>query len=274
MSRILYTPRQRKKPKRASSRSYILGIAASLVAIIMLLGAIFLLRLPGWQVSKIEFSGLETLDSKELENKVRTELTGQYAFLVPRSSIFLAGVESLSAFLKKEFPVIGEIRLEKKFPNTLSISVSERKVLGILCNDLEEKENISCVYIDTKGFAVDKAPNSTGSLIVKVRTDFSELTVGSNVLDSTVVERILFLGSELKKKTGAGAIEYEYSSKNPKDIVLRTHEGFRILFLKDSNFENVFKVLRRVLDEEIKDRRAKLDYVDLRFGNKVFFKFR
>ena len=35
---------------------------------------------------------------------------------------------------------------------------------------------------------------------------------------------------------------------------------------------NALRVLKKVLDEEIGDKRGGLDYIDLRFGNKVFYK--
>ena len=67
-------------------------------------------------------------------------------------------------------------------------------------------------------------------------------------------------------------MSYELISDFPKEIRVVGPEGYRVYFDRESDLQNAFRVLKTVLAEEIKDRRARLDYIDLRFGNKVFYK--
>jgi hypothetical protein len=46
-----------------------------------------------------------------------------------------------------------------------------------------------------------------------------------------------------------------------------------ILNVKD-DYSRVFSVLKTVLENEIKDKAKDIDYIDLRFGNKVFYKYK
>ena len=51
-------------------------------------------------------------------------------------------------------------------------------------------------------------------------------------------------------------------------------EGWSVIVTRAKEPELWLPVLRTLLTEEIKGRRNQLEYLDLRFGNKVFYKFR
>ena len=53
-----------------------------------------------------------------------------------------------------------------------------------------------------------------------------------------------------------------------------TRAGWEILLLEDTDPEAAYKNLELALEREIKDKIASLDYIDLRFGNRIFYKFR
>ena len=61
-----------------------------------------------------------------------------------------------------------------------------------------------------------------------------------------------------------------------KDATIRvtTRAGWSILLLENTGPENAYKNLRVALGTEVKAKIAQLEYVDLRFGNRIFYKFR
>lgn len=265
-SRILYTPRERPRRRRFSfSKKSIFTVVGAVVFSAVIAGAIYVLRLPQLQIKEVRFFGLEALVEKELADAVWEKLQGEYLFLLPRGSTVLASRGAIEKELQEAFPRIRNIAVQKSFPNALEISVEERELFGILCGESQ------CAYIDTSGFAYETAPDSTGALILKIKSDRDEITVGSQAIEPVLMERFGLLGEELKK-IGLEAIGYEISQKNPRDIRAKIDEGFDIIFNRDDDFQNVFRVLKAVLEEEIKDRKLQIEYIDLRFGNKVFYK--
>ena len=57
-----------------------------------------------------------------------------------------------------------------------------------------------------------------------------------------------------------------------KDIKLTTNEGWQIvLVLGDKDYKNIAEKLFLLFERKIKDR-LKLQYIDMRFENKAFFK--
>jgi len=69
-------------------------------------------------------------------------------------------------------------------------------------------------------------------------------------------------------------VGFEFSFQIQREFRALTSDGFLLWINRDDDFAGVTKVLKTVLDEEIKDRRAELEYADLRFGNKVFYRYR
>ena len=280
MSRILYVPsepkthrQKRLKRHRRTRRGLLFFILIIVLAILFL----YLIRLPAAKIEKIEIAGLKTLDKIALESFTRARLNGSYAMLIPRSSIIFAKTNSLEKELSAEFPQIETVTVEKKFPKGLRISVQERNFFGIFCptsNNSEPELLPKCAFIDAQGHAYEEAPRSSGSLLVKIYKDVSEIQLGAVVLDASLMREMQFLKDELKKKNGLEIVSYHFFSRVPREIRVETANGFKLWFDRTKNLSESFKVLKTVLEQEIKDRRQELSYIDLRFGNKVFYKYK
>ncbi|QQG45156.1 MAG: FtsQ-type POTRA domain-containing protein [Candidatus Sungiibacteriota bacterium] len=271
-SRIVYTSKETKGPGILSKKAP--KIAGVSVLFILLVSSLFYLaRLPNWQVANFSFSGLKTLDQNMLQKKVMKILEGNYALIIPKRSFFFVNSDKLSKAVLNDFPNIQSVSVTKKFPDSVKIAVEERELWGIFCAKAVKKDVAAqCVYVDKTGFAYEQAPDSAGFLITRINTEGFSPEVPSQILEPPLTERMLFLAEELRKNLGLEVIGYELSKKVPREIWVVTSEGFKIYFNKDDDWVNAFRVLKTVLDEEIKDKRPQLDYIDLRFGNKVFYK--
>jgi len=269
-NKIVYIPHEDRKTKQAHKGMPHFWFFA-IPAILTVLAAIILLLLPYLRISHIEviLSG-NTLSLEEIEREAALFFTGNYAGIVPRNLIFLASMDSVSYHLKNKFSHAEKVTTAKKYPHTLRISVAERDFFGIFCN--EQK----CAFLDKNGFAYNEAPNSSGYLIVKIRSDVKEFSIPSRVMEKELMDKMISLAEGLKKSMGEEAVEYEIFNEIPDEIRVRTASGFSI-WLKhddDDDFPNVFKILKIILEQEIKERKSELEYIDLRFGNKVFYKFK
>ena len=269
-SRILYTPRDtRQWNRRAESRrKKIVWLAGGGVVFVLLLaGVVFFARLPGLQVKEIQVRGLTTLDSEEVRGRARTLLSGAYAFVIPRGMILMVSGKGIERVLMNEFPRIKTVSVKKHLPDVLDILVEERTPWGIFC--AADKQ---CAYLDETGFAYESAPSFSGRLVTKVSSDAGFPAVPSQAVEPARMETMRVIGEEVKKILNVSTVSYELISDFPKEIRVVGPEGYRVYFDRESDLQNAFRVLKTVLAEEIKDRRARLDYIDLRFGNKVFYK--
>ncbi len=268
-SRILYTPREAKRSRRSFfSKRRLLIFGAIMTPFALAAGAAYLIKIPQLQINEIRFSGLQALGKEELTSAVWKQLEENFIFVFPRRSIVVANTGAVAEELQRVFPRIKNISVRKIYPRALEILIEERKVFGIFCGKSQ------CAYIDTSGLAYEAAPDSTGSLITKVRSDLDEIKIGSSTLAPSLMELMNFLREELRRTVNLEIIGYEISQKTPREVRVETSEGFTVIFNRDDDFKNVFRVLKTILDEEIREKRAQLEYIDVRFGNKAFYKLK
>jgi hypothetical protein len=273
--RIIYTSarsRHRKRPR------FNLRLGAILAALAFISAAsIYVLRYPEWQLLQINVSGTRSLLGEEIKSIIWEETSESYARLIPKRSIFLLKEKDLASKLKQEFPRIREVSFERDLPAGLLVSIVEREPWAIACNDNftpENPEDVDCVFVDLKGVAFDQAPDSTGSLVIKIKTNFPKLSLGEPILDTALAEYLQNFGKKIESGIGSKVIVYELSSVLAGEFRMTLNDGFALIVTKGADAENVLKILKTVLEEEVKEKRMSLEYVDLRFGNKVFYRFK
>ena len=285
--RILYTVRDNKKSKKRIPARVIWIWVVFLSLVFLLAGAVYLLRLPYWQIKKVEIKGLVIVDPADINTKVNNFISGRKFFLLPQSSYLLFNSNDLALLLKQDFPRLEQVLVKKTLPDSLEVVVKERELFGVFCSSPQDLENKiwegKCVYIDKTGFAYNAAPVSSGSLLLKIKSDAAEARVGAILLDQDLMNDFMLLSEGLEKVAGIRPVAFEFFSQISSEIKVETSGGFKILFKRGDNFENAFRVLKTVLEQEIyphtfgsvgvKGKRAQLEYIDLRFGNKVFYRF-
>lgn len=274
-SRILYTPRQHKRKQRKFSREKLRIMIVSIGFIVFLAACISAVRLSYFQIQEIRVSGGGTeQDAQELRAAIGDLLSGSYAMVIPRRFIFGMGGQNLEQRLLATLPRFETISVTKRFPHTLSVSYTKRTFFALLCNDAAKIDIHSCGYVDRTGFVYEDAPEASGSLILKIHSDLATVKVGTPAIDEATIKQMMLFGEDMQRIAGLRLTAYELTSQAPDELRVHVADGFTLIVKKEDNPETVLKILRTVLDQEIKDRRSKLDYIDLRLGNKVFFKLR
>lgn len=274
-SRILYTPRQQKrKRKRFSKEKFrIMLVLISFVA--LLAGCVSVVRLSYFQIREIKVSGSGTeQDAQELQTTVNSLLLGNYALVIPKRFIFGVSAQNLEQRLLAALPRFETISVTRQFPHALSVSYAKRIFFALLCNDDAKSDQHSCGYMDRTGFIYEDAPEASGSLIVKIKSDLQSVKVGTQAIGEATVRQMVLFGESIQRTAGLRLLAYELSTQTPDELRLKVAEGFTLIVKKDSNPDVILPILHTVLTQEIKDRKSQLDYINLRFGNKVFYKYK
>lgn len=272
-SRIVYTPRGIKKSR--SLRLPLMGVAASVAIIAAAALIIATLRSPALRIKTVAVSGADILDPGAIRDAALATLAGSRWLVIPRASFFLADGSLVARDLEYNFPSIRSVNVSREFPATLRVDIAERDFWGIYCNGLESSSTPVCAFMDLSGFAYARSPEPRGVLVRIVRSDITDPpVVGSQALNPGLMETIRALERDIPAYAGVEIREFHFSARIPSEISVIAREGFTLIVKREDDGDTALRALARVLAEEIRERRPQLDYIDLRFGNKVFYKLR
>ena len=238
-------------------------------------GVVAFFRIPYLQVDKIEISGNNLINSDDLIKKIKTNLEGKYFGLFPKANIFIIPKDKISAELPENFKRIKKISLDKKYFGAIAVKIDERNNAVLFC----EKED--CAYADEKGFVFEKAPYFSGAVFLKLveqrNSDSGENAktideyLGTSFIAESEFKKILEFDG-LINKIGGGVSEVVLKKENIYEFYM--NEGWKIILNDKNEPQSAYLNLITALDANIKDKRPKLDYIDLRLGNKIYFKYK
>lgn len=229
--------------------------------------------LPYFKIKKISIGGNSTISSEKLTAEVLNYLEEKDLKIFPRDNILILSKDRLKEDILNRFSRIKEININKSFFDTLSLEVKERNNEAIFCLDDKREQ---CDFLDENGITFEKAPYFSAGVFLS----FFDQRQGSST--PTWESNSQVISQEQFKKL----IEFKnlVQEKNIKvsDITLKkegvyqldTDEGWYILLNEQNESRLSFENLKSTLDSIIKTKRGQLDYIDLRFGNKVFYKFK
>jgi len=266
---VLNSPRllELKKHRRRSFQSKILLYLVALLAVFVFL--IYIFRLTSLNISEVEIIGNKVLDAEVIKVIVKKELTGNYLGFFPKTNVLLYPENNIKKELSNQFTRLKNITLFVKDRKILQISVSEREPKYLWCEVEMGLEIEKCHFIDEDGFIFDEAPYFSGEVYFKF--------YGATNLFEKSFEKLISFKMILENMGLKPVVLFVQENRDVK-IFLSTSRGPEIIFKIDSDLEKVAENLGAALTTEplqsnFKNKYSSLLYIDLRFGNKVYYKF-
>lgn len=261
---ILNSPRLREQKRKK------ILLRLSLVFFLLIVLAIvfyIIVRLPVFNVSKVEVSGTEVLDPLAIEAKAKESLGGNIYFLIPKSNLFFYQKDELKDVLLKEMPRIDTLSLDLS-KNTLHISVTEKNPFALWCD-----ANDKCYFVDSVGEIFSEAPDFNGVIYKKFYGAVEGDPIGKTVLSKEVLEKVKEIYDVFDSLK---VVISKIQIISPKEIRLSSIYDVDFLFNLDQsveeNKENIETILKSDRFKDSLPRLKGMEYIDFRFGGKVFFK--
>ncbi|TSC75711.1 MAG: hypothetical protein G01um101430_205 [Parcubacteria group bacterium Gr01-1014_30] len=216
-----------------------------------------------FQVAGISVQGQESELAQHIEDLVEGRLEKKFLFIGSRS-IFLVNSGKLREVILQKFPQVGELEIEKTFPNILNLALAERQEVGVFCftrRSFSEGGLDNCFLLDKNG--VIFAPATEDLTLPKLSnlTLETEPTLGSKVIDQETLNIILELEKNLKNISPE-----EFLLVSTERLNVKTQDGFEVYFsLKKSLGEQITALLTLLESALPPEKRTLLEYIDLRF---------
>ncbi len=261
----------RKKPKISAPRSLLKKqiIVASILCLVI--GSLVIAvwhgtRLESFQVKEIRVVGGFTIAHTAIEDIARRQLVGTYFKLIPkRFTFFYPGKEIENEILRIDRVKSAHVELDDS--NNVRIVFKEYKPYALWCADVESQ---NCVFIDVEGYSFSKAPPLTGSAFVRYVGKNSEPQLAVHYFSKEFIRETKTFSEKLEKELllfvthvhTFGDYDIEYSISGGGKIKVSQTMSM------DVSFDNLKTILTS--EEFLHLSPGDFQYIDLRFGDKVF----
>lgn len=280
---ILNSPRllELKKHRRKVFVSKILLIFFALALIVA--GAAYASRMPVFNIKQVKIIG-KAAETEAIKAMVQDKISGNYLWLFPKTNVLFYPKRKIEDKLLEKFKRIGGIKFSVKnepFPNEkiLEVFLSEREGKYLWCGGEAalSPEKTQCYFMDGTGFIFEEAPYFSGEIYFKF---YGPGRAGGYFSEGNFKQLIDF-----KDVLSTGGIKpvslYISESGEGKVFLVSPGAAARpyIAFKSSANFPKLVKNLETALNTEpllsnFKNKYSSLEYIDLRFGNKVYYKFK
>ncbi|MCK5123261.1 MAG: FtsQ-type POTRA domain-containing protein [Candidatus Pacebacteria bacterium] len=136
--------RNRSFPKKRNAVKFLKRLA-TIIFIFLIIYFIFFSQF--FLIKKIEIEGNKNILSDNIRETINNDISQPVLGFIPRNNFLLTKDEEIETLLLNKFSEIKVVEVNKKFPNSLKIKITEKNPLIIWCR-LED-----CYYLDNNGVA-------------------------------------------------------------------------------------------------------------------------
>ncbi len=275
---VLNSPRlaEFKKKKRRIFVRKVLVVVFLFLTVFLGLG--YAAQWQKFNIQNIEVLGNKVVETKEIEALAREELSGEYFWLYPKTNFLIYPKKKMSEKLTGNLKILKDISVRLSGNQLLQISVSEREAKYTWCGatipaNFAEAE---CYFMDQNGYIFTRAPYFSGDVYFKFFGPIGERSPeGVSFAPAYFQNLISFRDAVAELELGLSFMSVAEVEAELYLSSARADKGPKIIFKLDSNLEKTLENLKLVIaSEDIKNKLSSLQYIDLRFGNKVYYKFK
>lgn len=217
--------------------------------------------LPWLRISDIKTD--DYVSKGEVENAISPYLASANSFWLPNDNYFLLQAHKLENILKEKD--IGLAAVKKNFPKTIDIKFPQNEPWLIYCSEVE------CFYVSDKGLLFDRAPKFSQNPLPEIIMENKNGKIGDRVASPA---QALFLRNIFHQLNLMNIDILSASFGAKAEVKFITGEKWYLKIINNDNAQKTLGDLKLLLDEKIKGDRTKLEYIDMRYENKAYYKLR
>lgn len=246
-------------------KQIVIGVIVLAVVALIISGIWHGTRAESLTLNKVVVTGGETISHQEVKQKTQAFFDGSYFGFIPHAFAWTYPRRTMVDELSK-IDRIKDVEIDRKDGNTLHVVFDEYLPYALWCSSEVAPD---CVFLDAIGYGFGNAPNLRGGSFLRYVSSEQSPEVGITPFDYDDFVR----AEELVDLLRANGWEVsEVAIDKVQDAFLKTVGGgeFRVTLTAPpvDTVENLLTVTNSLEFRHIKP--GNFQYIDLRFGNKVF----
>lgn len=273
MVRIVLGESRFKARRRKRRALWVAGVCMSLLLVVG--GSVLLARASFLRITTVSVSGASVVSPDTIQTLVQQNIAGNYLFIYPRATILLYPKNTIVRGLLTQFPTLKRVEVKAGPPaggfHTLDVVVEERQPVALWCTDASSS---ACFLLDENGLVYAPAPSYSGDAYKKYLGGASS-TLPWQYLTQEEFRSLSALVNAIAKKESTETVTSITVDPN-NDVHLMFRSGFELLFALHDDTGKIFERFSLALTSApfTAHSLADFQYLDLRFGDKLYYKLR
>lgn len=235
---------------------------------------------PKLTVQNILVTGNSVVPTDEVLAIARDEMNGRNLLLFSRANILWYPKQQIIDTLQHSYSWIDTVSIDRVNATTISIKIKERVPVAVWCGADRDKP-VSCQLMDAQGYAFAKAPEFSGAAYLKLYGPVAPASWrGAEFSSQQGLAHMLGLVkglSEIGFQPLEIAVASTDTSTNAYDVFLSS--GTRISVKTSDSVSVIISnisllLMQKAFADSQTSNFSNLLYIDARFGNKLFYKFK
>ncbi len=282
---ITTTPRTIELLRKKRKRQHAIAVVFFFLFVGLVIGLSYFSKYPKFVVTDIKVEGTHIIDPQAVGDLVLEDISGNYIYLFKKANTFILPEAKIREDILEKFQRTEKLEIKRVGFRTLLITISERSGSYLWCGSSipidSAKLGDDCYFLNTDGYIFDTAPYFSGEVYFKFYVPLGEgvLPMGAHVLPKEIFKNIITFIDGVSA-LGLHSVSIVMNDENQYELYLsRTvTSNPKILFNKESDLTTILSNLTAAINKpefknEVLSKYSTLNYIDLRFKNKVLYKF-
>lgn len=259
------TPLAPGPTRRGKARRFVFLVLAIIVAAAVM--AVFMFS-DNFQVQRVIVVGGDSVSDEQIEEQINLEKEGTVWGIFPSSNIFFFNTKRAAARIQETIIQIRQVTVRRQMPDVLKVYIEEREpALVWLTGDRE-------YYLDLDGAISKEIRGEPEFNLPRVRDESNrEVQAKEKIVSKNFVEFTKELADTFQSETGLEYEELSTPAPISREVRVQTKLGWYIYFTSERTLDSQYQKLLLILNKELKKgQMEKLEYIDLRIKDKIFYK--
>lgn len=216
-------------------------------------------------IKSIDVIGANKTSAVQIESLVSSAIDFSKFGIFSRRNFLFIDTQNINEAISKAFPDFSKVRTTLAGLGSLVVEVVERSPYAKWC---DESSNSECLIIDNQGFAFESSSQSRATTFLSIFTQ-SKPVYASEIFDADRFSKLKQIIDSFDK---SGYVVVSVTETDA-DYFLEISNGFEVRIKSDDESSDIIAKLDAI-QNDLKNggNTAPIDYIDLRYGNKVFLK--
>jgi hypothetical protein len=209
-----------------------------------------------WKINNIEIVDAKHTDIEALKTDIYNISEKKKFFIIPNNHILFLSKKKVINHILENYPSVESVEVNKTKDRDIIIYIKDRMPMGVWCDE-------NCFFFDDQGILFKKSFDYTGAVFTRWGSNasttlkfYDKVLCLDSCIDKTFVN---FLSQNKVKRVAMEGVDFR----------MFTEYGFYIKALN-----NASTTMRNIalFSKEYKGDLKALEYVDVRFSDKIFYK--